>query len=368
MQMRNALIKLFSIRLFSAVCASMMMMMVMASRVCAAELVTGMNTNIQVWSDPQRDALIDQLVTGKVKVIRCGFHNPPAFYLDFAKRLYDKGIKIDLLVGCGYPASTHARPKSTQYGMRAADLLSLADPEISKKNFQTLFDDLDKQGIVLEGVELGNEFNWADFNGDFPVPGQGRIFEYDDLTKDPEAKQVAKGFLQYLSCLAALKEVRDHSHLNKNTPIVLGGLVYFHGWPPPKQKLDGVSLDATMKFLKAHGLDKLVDIYGIHCYPKEPTAAARKSDVDAICAYGCPPNSNAGKPCWLTEWGVTFNPDEDAEAKSVKELMRYFEAWTKKDRLLEVIYFSWNYYGANQKNPVFRDGKLQPVGKAALEP
>jgi hypothetical protein len=48
-----------------------------------------------------------------------------------------------------------------------------------------------------------------------------------------------------------------------------------------------------MKFMKAHGLDKYVDAYAIHC---------------------------------------------------------------------------WHYYKAGQKKPVFRDGKLQPIGKAALEP
>jgi hypothetical protein len=80
-----------------------------------------MNTNIQVWSDPQRDALLEQLVTAKVPVIRCGFHAPEAFYLDFAKRLYDKGIKIDLLVGRAYPEGTKPRPASKSSGMRSAN-------------------------------------------------------------------------------------------------------------------------------------------------------------------------------------------------------------------------------------------------------
>jgi hypothetical protein len=46
--------------------------------------------------------------------------------------------------------------------------------------------------------------------------------------------------------------------------------------------------------------------------------------------------------------------------------MNDFRGWTNQGRLQEVIYFSWNYYGAKDKNPVFRDGKLQPVGEAAL--
>ena len=322
----------------------------------AVDLATGINTNIQVWTPASRDALIDQLATSKVKVIRASFHSPRPFYYDMAKRLYDKGIKMDLMVGPSYMPGANLRAKSK---LRDAYPLSQADPELTKKDVQDVFDNLDKEGVVLEGVELDNEFNWADFNGDFPVPGQGKVFDYNDLSKDSEAKTVAKGFLQYLKCLAVLKEVRDHSQLNKNTPIVLGGLVYFNGWPPPSMKLDGVQLDATLKFLKANGLDKYVDVYGVHCYPKEETPEKRKQDVDACC-------SNYGKPIWITEWGVMDGVDEKKRAELEKEVMHYFRSWAHKNILQEVIYFSWNYYGPKTPNPVFRDGKLQPVGKAAL--
>jgi hypothetical protein len=30
-------------------------------------------------------------------------------------------------------------------------------------------DKVEAKGLVLAGLELENEFNWADFNGDFPV-------------------------------------------------------------------------------------------------------------------------------------------------------------------------------------------------------
>jgi hypothetical protein len=37
---------------------------------------------------------------------------------------------------------------------------------------------------------------------------------------NPEGKQIAKGFLQYVKIMAVLKEVRDHSRLNRNTPLI----------------------------------------------------------------------------------------------------------------------------------------------------
>jgi len=81
---------------------------------------------------------------------------------------------------------------------------------------------------------------------------------------------VARGFLQYLKVLAALKEVRDHSKLNRQTPIISAGMAAATGdaW---QQKLgvDSVSIPATYASMRAHGLDKLVDGYGVHYYPRK---------------------------------------------------------------------------------------------------
>jgi hypothetical protein len=103
--------------------------------------------------------------------------------------------------------------------------LSSADPALSKTAFQQLFDSLDANGIALAGVELGNEINWAAFNAEFPSPGEGKVLGLGDLDQDPEAKQIAKGFVQYIKILGALKSVRNNSRLNKNTPIISAGLV-----------------------------------------------------------------------------------------------------------------------------------------------
>ena len=137
---------------------------------------------------------------------------------------------------------------------------------------------------MLAGVELGNEINWAAFNPEFPLPGEGKILSLKDLTDDPEGKQIAKGFLQYIKILEALKEVRDHSRLNRSAPIISAGLVSAKDGEKlyNNKKEDMVSLAATIAFLRAHGLDSLVDAYGIHSYPSpgrpgDPTAAAQRA-------------------------------------------------------------------------------------------
>jgi hypothetical protein len=191
--------------------------------------------------------------------------------------------------------------------------LSFADPELSKTDFQKLFDGLDANGITLAGVELGNEINWAAFNPEFPLPGEGKILSLEDLAQDPEGKQIAKGFLQYVRILAVLKEVRDHSRLNRSTPIILGGLVSAKDGEKlyNNKKEDMVSLTATIAFLRAHGLDSLVDAYGVHSYPwpgqpDNPTAAAQRADrLNTVDLAECRAKGTAGgKPCWVTEWGL----------------------------------------------------------------
>jgi hypothetical protein len=119
---------------------------------------------------------------------------------------------------------------------------------------------VETKGIVLEGFEPGNEINWAGFNADFSLPGEDRVLDMNDLTNDPEGKRVAKGFLQYIKLLGALKDIRDHSKLNQHTPIISAGLADLDGsnWPH-QRKADVVSVSVTIDFFRAHGLERLVD-------------------------------------------------------------------------------------------------------------
>ena len=83
----------------------------------------------------------------------------------------------------------------------------LRRPGAIRVYFRSLLDKLDANGIALAGLELGNEINWTAFNPD-PLAGKGINFGLQDLSHDPEGKQIARGYLQYLKILAVLKDVR----------------------------------------------------------------------------------------------------------------------------------------------------------------
>lgn len=254
--------------------------------------------------------------------------------------------------------------------------LSSADPELSRVYFQSFLAKLEANDIVLAGLELGNEINWTAFNPEFPLPGKGINFGLGDLYHDPEGKQIAKGYLQYLKILAALKDVRDHSKLNRRAPIVLAGLADDgNEGLRPKSKTDSVGVSATIQFLRANGLDQLVDFYGIHTYPWEINPARRKMHLETYAVAEChPANSSAGKPCWITEWGIsnknlTCPLNDDARAALVKETMDDFRELAKQGRLIGAIYFAWDSDPwAKKVDPlsVYRCGALTKGGKLAL--
>jgi hypothetical protein len=239
----------------------------------AEDIVVGVNVvNPMRTSVADQNAVFAQLKAAGVHVIRCGI-TPDAKGIDFAKRAAEQGIKIHLLLSPVYPPNAPSRPyQPTVFpSMWGGYPLSFAGPALSKASFQSILDQLDANNIVLAGMELGNEINWAAFNPEFPLPGEGKILSLSDLSHDPEGQQIAKGFLQYLKILAVLKEVRDHSRLNRTTPIILAGLVS----APDGEKLynnkkeDMVSLPATIAFLRANGLDSLVDAYGSTAIPRQ---------------------------------------------------------------------------------------------------
>ena len=341
----------------------------------AGNFVQGMNlVNPHRGSVEYQDKLIAQLRENNIHVVRCWIRpDPKDIY--FAKRLYAAGIKLDLLLDAAYPPNTPVRPAQlTLYpGIWALPKLSDASPELSKKAFETVLGQLDANGIQVAGFELDNEINGAGFNGEFPVPGEGRTFDLQDLSRDPEAEQVAKGFLQYLKILAVLKEVRDRSSVNSHAPIILAGLSPVNG-PAfhPSYKVDGVSINATIQFMRQHGSDDLVDAYGVHFYPHGDSPAEIKPPLENDVVAEC----KKQKPCWITEWGFQNNDlscpvNEDARAALVRDVMNAFRPLVKQGKVTGVLYFSWDTE-PSEKAPwswsIYRCGQLTKSGKEAMEP
>jgi hypothetical protein len=336
----------------------------------ARSVVVGVNVvGVQQMNESQQDALIEQLVQNHVKTVRTGIGEK---FNRFIIRAYERGIGAVVIVypGEGNP-DARKRPADPSVGLNYAQSgLTDADPAKFKTLFATQLAPLEEAGVHLTALELGNEINGPFFNGDFlPAQASGRVLGIEDLNNphDPEGRAITASYLGYLKVVAALKELRDHSKLNQATPIISAGLA--DGGLPgkkPGQRLDGVSVPATLEFLRQHGMDNLVDGYGVHVYP---TSEARggvlalvdylNKDAFAVCT--------SAKPCWLTEWGFS-NSDESCpindqgRVQQVGTMRGALKHFAEQGRLAASIVFSWS----TGHKGIVRCGAVTDAGNLAL--
>jgi hypothetical protein len=325
-------------------------------------------------TEPQQDALIEELRRDGVTTVRLGF-GPP--YLHFIMKAHQSGIGSVVII---YPnqegSGAHTRPADPGVGIHWAQApLTDADPEKLKKWLSAQLATLEATGAHLTAFEVGNEINGPFYNGDFlPKQASGRQLGVADLNNrnDPEGSAIAKSFTTYLNVVAAVKEVRDQSKLNHATPIISAGLASA-GTPGkrPGQKLDGVAVTDTLKFMQSKGLDHLVEGYGVHAYTApDPNRTADvllgKSNADAFAAC------TRAKPCWLTEWGYDNNSrscpiNEQTRIKLINAMRGALEQLAAQGRLAASIYYSWGGPG-EAGSTIFRCGSLTEAGKLALQP
>lgn len=334
-----------------------------------SKVVVGVNIwNEGYLSKTAQDAELKQMAESGVKTIRTSlFPNTT----DFITSAFQHGIGTVAIV---YPfLGTKAKSK----GGWADIALSELNPQEFTAGFKPLLDKLEGAGVRLTAIELGNEINTSCCNGDLPDPGSGRELGLSDLNnpKDPEAHAVADGYRAYLKVMAALRDLRDNSKLNQQTPIITAGLADW-GLPAsksPSKKVD-TSLRDTIEFFRQIGMDKLVDGYGVHVCPSgDPNrpVSARISSLEEGVFSAC---KQGEKPCWMTEWGIgdpsEFCPAvEGTRVKAIQSFHSALQHFASEGRLAGAIYYDWTEKpGKPDSWAIFRCGALTDAGKLALSP
>jgi hypothetical protein len=338
-------------------------------------LVVGVNVdNPQRFSPTQQQAILDELQAANVHVIRAPLKPPwggddyrPA--IDFIRRAYERGIKTDLIVELQYREGAQRRPAVEGLAhIWPSYPLSSADPARFRTLFKPLFDQLEDLGIIFVALELGNEINSPAFNGEFTIPSEGRIFGLADLMGDRKARKIAEGYRVYLQTLKMLKDIRDHSRLNRGTPILSAGLADpGPAGPRPGVEADAVAISATLAYLRYNGMDALVDAYGVHAYPWANTPVRRLNQLERDTLTECRP-PELGKPCWLTEWGLPAGDrdcsDNDApRAAMMQEILVDLRQFVRAGRLKGLVYYAW----VDERYGIYRCGALTESGRLALD-
>jgi hypothetical protein len=331
-------------------------------------------------SEPQQDTKIAQLQGYGVRIIREGF--PSSLNERFNRFIitaYRHGIGTVAII---YPTLNGTQKHTSGIDVAAGrhwrtPALVDADPDGFRTAFTAQLTALEDAGVKLTAFEIGNEFNTVGYNADFPAQSSGRVLGLNDLNNpnDVEARQIAAGYLQYIKIMAVVKDVRDHSRLNKATPVIIGGLANV-GLPGPKSFNNqlATSVADTITFLRQHGIDQFVDGYGVHAYtsgdPRQ-TIAQRVAVLEPIL-HAC----TSAKPCWLTEWAFN-NRDQscpihdDLRLQLVRAERSTLKHFIAQGRLAASLYYSWDGDFPEQKEnmgAIFRCGSLTDAGKLALSP
>jgi hypothetical protein len=275
-------------------CIAFVLLAIHASAARAANVIVGVNVeDIGRMNEQQQDSLLNQLKMNGVSTIRTGILHQGLLEDNIAHFIFGAsklGMQTVLIV---FPhmggTDRHTAPANPAMGLPwPVPALSNADPDGFKKWIAPQMAALESANVRLAAFELGNEFNTPGFNGDFPTPGSGRILSVGDLNNasDAEANGVANGYRAYLKVFAVLKEVRDASKVNRSTPIILGGLANVD-LPSPHSynKQVAVAISDSIAFLREHGLDGLVDGYGVHFYPSRLLKKGARRELLSVIHY-----------------------------------------------------------------------------------
>ncbi|MDR3450049.1 MAG: hypothetical protein P4M15_09960 [Alphaproteobacteria bacterium] len=328
-------------------------------------------------SEQRQSELLDQLVAAGVTTIRVPLASNAQRRgaVRFIEAAATRNLHILLIVDLEFPPDAPMRPADPRYPhLWSGHPLSAADAALFKESFGAQLAAFEAKGIRFAGFELGNEINWAAFNGEFPIPGEQKILSFDDLADDPEGRKIAAGFRNYVETLKALRELRDASQLNRQTPIITAGLASpGPAGPRPGSPADAVAIPDAFAYLQKLGVDRIADAIGVHAYtpvkpgmkPEDFAAALRKGPLSI-----CGPKVH----CWVTEWGLnnadTQCPvDDSGRAQEMTIARQGYNRLMATHAVTGLYYFAWNtspWSKAIDPLSLYRCGRLTESGPIAI--
>ncbi|HEY1797275.1 MAG TPA: hypothetical protein VGG57_14280 [Stellaceae bacterium] len=330
----------------------------------------GVNEPNMAWlSESDRVAMFANMAKAGVKAVRLNLQPPLEQSRQAIIEAHRAGLEVVLVTTFSapqfYEAGTTERPRIGR--IPAAHRLS----EISVTNFANFFGEfwrsLAKSGVTLAAIEVGNEINWAEFNGDLGV--------YNDKGGGVGLEQLANwgaisdGLQRYIGILKAVATLKRSIPGASDTLIVGPGLATISPRWAADLRADALDARALHVWLLAHGAGQYVDALAIHHYP-DPTASleARRSALQEAIAACLPDRVRLG--CMVTEWGVRNDgrecPLDDAtRAGIVREERAILDQAVTTKQLSGFMYFEWSGTSATS---IWRCGELSAAGRAAIAP
>lgn len=325
------------------------------------DTIYGVNrVNLGWLPEMKRQETLSNIVEAHVSSVRLTLAPPFADSILAVRAAQHLGLGVLLNINLSYanfyPPGILARPGAN--GLNEARKLSQLDPEFFLKMFTPIWRELEADGIPLTGIELGNEINWADFNGDLSANATSSYS--GALASLPEREAYEEGMRRYVQIVRIVSNLRNTSIVDGRMKIISAGLATIPEDFAAQKHAHYVAPSDAINLLRSYGIDEIVSGYGLHFYPGSTVSSLELHkvmyDVTGFCGNG--PNRI---PCWLTEWGVASHskrcPSDDLhQAEVIAKVRDEIEQLAAARRVSGSFYFDWD--GLNSPYSIWRCGAL----------
>jgi hypothetical protein len=243
--------------------------------------------------------------------------------------------------------------------------LSRFSPSLFGSVVTPLWGWLEDHDLKLDGVEFGNEINWAGYNADLAANDMEDLGNSGRVADLAEGSPFIRGLKRYVEGLRVLHTLRDASRANARTPIVTAGLATVSRDQALRTGMHYVSPVETMGRLRAFGVSDLADGYGIHFYPDLTHSKNGNWDAEGEALSFC---RGSNRPCWVSEMGLALPANSCLAPTSYEVVLRTAMApittMILRRQIAALYLFDWE--GVGDVYAVHRCGMLLPGVAAVL--
>ncbi len=342
------------------------------SPVLAAEASIGINRVNLAWlpADARQRVLAD-MAANNVRLIRLSLTAPFANSLDAVRIASGLGMRILLEIPLGTPAFYRREVAKRPGHGRVWDMYRLSDIDVDafRTAFAAALHEIDRQGIVLAAIQPGNELNWGGYNGDLHVYPDAHQHTARTVAELRNPSGFAAGLDRYVEIVRVIREELSTTRANRSAQIITAGVADTPIEIADARAMERVDAHTFIAMLRARGIERYIDAYGIHVYPGTTAMPiVRRRHVDAMLASCAAPGQ--GTPCWITEWGLANTSsscplDDNERARAVRDVRRGLEEQIASGRVSKAFYFDWD---SQTPYSVWRCEELTPSGRAAIAP
>jgi hypothetical protein len=335
-------------------------------------VIVGINRTNLAWEPAEvRKATMEAMRSAGIRAVRLSWREPAESMLDVLDHAAanDMAVLIEIPIGKQIVREgATQRPGNGRLGPR----YRLSDLDLER--FQSLLQDITAavagRSLRVVALQLGNEINWADFNGDLPLLDPGEGFEHVEDLPEPHREAFENGLRLYARALRKLQIFRDRTPILAGLPILTAGLTELSEAIPASGGTM-VGRAATLQRLEAFGGLAAADGVGLHVYrPFHKDIAPSPEDTAPILAAElapCGAPTAAGKPCWITEFGSGLQSDScpSNDNRRARQIDVFFD---EVSRLRTHAIAGAFYYDWDQGRPwaVFRCGKVTEAGRTLV--